>query len=91
MSFSLLNAWNVKLDKNSVNAFFEISLSPPKCKFNAAIACTDTNAFAFVALNIWYGSIGDNGISVLIKREYHFAVTKLNFGSLEIVPYYNKN
>ena len=53
LSFSLLQAWNVKLCKNSVNAFFEIVLPPPKCIFKTASPWMNTKALASVALYFW--------------------------------------
>ena len=47
--------------------------------FNAANPCIETNALAFVALNLLYKLIGDKGISVLIKSGTSICGIKFKF------------
>ena len=67
VSSSSSSACKERFWKNSVIAFFEIFLSPPKWLFNVAKNCTQTKPQASVWLKNSYNSNGERISSVLTK------------------------
>ena len=62
-----MSACKERFWKNSVIAFFEIFLSPPKWLFNAAKNCTQTKPWASVWLKNSYNPNSEKISSVLTK------------------------